>query len=321
LRKRRAPKHEAFESVDHFDVVEGISVGGANQKDVLEDPESGQRFIAKLGRRNNDVEVMTEYAIYLVGRSLGVTVADARIARYRGRLRFLSLYFLTKPEELVHGMQLFEELYDESTVKGVLGEPPREQAMFNVQSVKAAFAAHYLQYGEDIEDELFGGFVSMLTHDAFIGVQDRHHENWGVIVRREVPGPPPRFAPLYDSARGLFCNARDPELKRFTGSDGSQRLDGYVARARPLVGFEGLRPAGERGAITHDQLLAAVFRAYPSQRRRILSILDAYDWRRVRADLTRGLGDLCSPIRTTLILNCLRRRLRALRRAINARPG
>jgi hypothetical protein len=79
LRKRRAHKREAFESVDHFDVVEGISVGGANQKDVLEDPESGQRFIAKLGRRNNDVEVMTEYAIYLVGRSLGVTVADALV--------------------------------------------------------------------------------------------------------------------------------------------------------------------------------------------------------------------------------------------------
>lgn len=77
---------------------------------------------------------MTEYAISLIGRSLGVSVAAARIARYRGQLRFLSLYFLDtrKPEELVHGMQLFKELYDESMVKGVLGDESREQSMFSV---------------------------------------------------------------------------------------------------------------------------------------------------------------------------------------------
>jgi hypothetical protein len=287
---------------------------------VLEDPKSGYRYIAKLGGRNNDLEVTTEYAIYLVGRSLGVSVADARIARYHGRLRFLSRYFLdTKaPEELVHGMQLFRELYDENTVTGVIGDQLREQAMFSVQAVKAAFGAHYLQYGAHIEDQLFSGFVSMLTHDALIGVQDRHHENWGVIVRREVGGPPPRFAPLYDSARGLFCNQSDAQLvQHYTGREGLQRLDGFVARSRPLVGFDGLQPTQRRAYITHDQLLAAVFRTNPKQRPRITSILGAYDWQRVSADLTRELTGWFSPRRTTLILTCLRRRLRALHRAIS----
>ena len=318
--KRRGTKHVVFESVDHFRIVEGVSVRGATEKDVLEDPKSGHRYIAKLGGRNNDLEVTTEYAIYLVGRSLGVSVADGRIARYHGRLRFLSRYFLdTKaPEELVHGMQLFRELYDENAVMRVIGDEMREQALFSVQAVKAAFGAHYLQYGADIEDRLFSGFVSMLTHDALIGVQDRHHENWGVIVRREVGGPPPRFAPLYDSARGLFGNQTDAQLaQRYTGREGLQRLDGFVARSRPLVGFDGLQPTERRAYITHDQLLAAVFRAYPKQRPRITSILEAYDWQRVRADLTAELAGWCSPRRTTLILTCLRRRLRALRRAIS----
>jgi hypothetical protein len=40
----------------------------------------------------------------------------------------------------------------------------------------------------------------MLTHDALIGVQDRHHENWGIVVQRGRADDPPRFAPLYDSA-------------------------------------------------------------------------------------------------------------------------
>jgi len=54
---RRAAKQSFFERVDHFRVVEGISVRGATEKDVLEDPESGARYIAKLGGRNNDLEV------------------------------------------------------------------------------------------------------------------------------------------------------------------------------------------------------------------------------------------------------------------------
>ena len=41
--KRRGTKHVVFESVDHFRVVEGVSVRGATEKDVLEDPESGHR--------------------------------------------------------------------------------------------------------------------------------------------------------------------------------------------------------------------------------------------------------------------------------------
>lgn len=317
---KRRPTKQAFETVDHFRVVQGVSVGGATVKDILEDPASGARFIAKLGGRDNDLEVMTEYAIYLVGRSLGVSVAQARIARFLGSLRFLSQYFLdeSKPEELVHGMQLFKELYDENTVKCVLGNELSEQALFSVQAVKAAFGAHYLQYGAHIEDELFGGFVSMLTHDALIGVQDRHHENWGVIVQRDVGGTPPRFAPLYDSARGLFCNEPEARLGRYLGgAEGLQRLDGYVARARPLVGFDGLKPSGGRRYVTHAQLLAAVFREYPGYRERINKILEAYDWHVVRKDLTQELAPLCSARRRALVLACLRRRLRAIRRAIS----
>jgi HipA-like protein len=308
----------AVQCVDEYTVIpEGV--GGATEKDVLEDPASGIRYIAKLGGRNSDLEVITEYAIFLIARTIGMRVAEGRIATYHGQLRFLSRYFLRRdvPEELVHGMQLFNELYDENTVQDALRDELSEQAMFSVQRVKSAFGAHYIQYGADIEEELFDDFVAMLAHDALIGVQDRHHENWGIVVQRDVVGPRPRFAPLYDSARGLFCNETDAGLSKFLGREGSQRLDGYVSRARPLVGFDGLHPQRGRKYVTHDQLLAAVYRAYPAQRRRIESVLDAYDWQLVRDTLRAELGGLWSKRRITLILTCLRRRLKAIRRAIH----
>src|SRR5688572_21699845 len=131
------PKQRGFPCVDHFEVVE-LGVSGATQKDVLRDPDSGATYIAKLGGRNSDLEVITEFAIHLIGRSVGVSVANARVATYHGRLRFMSQYFLDidKPEELVHGVQLFKELYDDNTLGDVLRNVAREQEMFTVQAVK-----------------------------------------------------------------------------------------------------------------------------------------------------------------------------------------
>lgn len=308
-----------FPSVDHFEVVRGVHVGGANEKDILEDPETGARYIAKLGRRNNDLEVTTEFAIFLIGRSIGVNVADARVASYKGQVRFLSRYFLEPSEELVHGLQIFSELFDEATVKGVVGDQASEQAMFSVQAVKTAFGAHYLEYGADVEDELFGGFVAMLAHGALIGVQDRHHENWGVVVVREVGGPRPRFSPLFDSARGLFCNRTELDIRDFFGVAGQARLSRYIEKSRPLVGFDGLLPTKPRRFVNHAELLSAVFHRYPKSRPIMADVLGRYDWRLVRSLLKEQLGGLCSPQRLQLVLTCLRRRLRHLHRAINDR--
>ena len=314
-RRRPAP----VPNIDHYGVVPDLTLLGAAEKDVLEDPDTGTRYIAKPGGRDSDLEVITEYVIYLTGRGLGVSIAEGRIARYSGRLRFLSRYFLDAEnnEEFVHGVQLFQELYDEGTVREVLGSTAREQEMFSVQSIKAAFGAHY---GDDTEEELFEAFAAMLTHDALIGVQDRHHENWGLIVQRGVADPAPRFAPLYDSARGLFCNLSDKQLsakKAWYG--GMPWLNKYVARSRPLIGFGGVQPGNkDRRHLTHLELLAAVYREFPHQRGRIMSVLEAYDWKRLAKDLSDELHGYCSPRRRDLILTCLRRRRKPLFRAVNA---
>jgi hypothetical protein len=290
--------------VDHYRVVPDLVVGGATEKDILEDPATGAWHIAKLGRRQNDLEVMTEYIIYLVGRNIGAHVADAKIGRYRGKLRFLSKYFLdrTRGEELVHGVQLFRELYDEETINKIMGHEPSEQRLFNLQAIRSAFGAHYMDYGSDVEETLFRSLVDMVVHDAIIGVQDRHHENWGVIVHRGRSAPAPRFAPLYDSARGLFCNETDAQLSgRLSRKDAHQWLDRYVARSRPLMGWDGLVPSARRSYVTHDELVSAVFRDIPVVRSQISATLAAYDWQALRQVLRERVGFMCPPRRISAI--------------------
>ena len=149
-------------------------------------------------------------------------------------------------------------------------------------------------------------------------VQDRHHENWGVIVQRGRESAPPRFAPLYDSARGLFCNITDEYLGKFFGAEGDRRLDRYVENSRPLVGFAGLSPAAGRRHLAHDELLSAVYRHYPPYRQLIRSVIVGCDLRRINSALKRRLMRLCMPQRRVLMLACLRKRRDALLRAIDA---
>lgn len=53
----------------------------------------------------------------------------------------------------------------------------------------------------------------MLVFDAIVGNNDRHFYNWGVIV--DLKGmKPPRFSPVYDTARGLFWNQSEEWIEK-----------------------------------------------------------------------------------------------------------
>ncbi|HXK39219.1 MAG TPA: hypothetical protein VJ837_00050, partial [Candidatus Paceibacterota bacterium] len=266
---------------------------------------------------HNDLEVMTEYIIYLVGRNIGARVADARIAMYQGRVRFLSRYFLDPArEELVHGLQLFEQLFDAPTMKRIARDEASEQNTFTLQAIRDAFGAHYLEYGATVQQDLYEALVDMVVHDAIIGVQDRHHENWGVIVHRGREEPGPRFSPLYDSARGLFCNETDVELV----AKDDRWLRNYIGRSKPLMGWQGLAPAPGRKYLRHHELVAAVFRDAPEMRGRIRARLDAYDWQSLR-DVLRTRVPMCSPMRRSLVNRLLRGRIKRINQAIATACG
>jgi hypothetical protein len=89
-------------------------------------------------------------------------------------------------------------------------------------------------------------FVRMLVFDCLIGNNDRHFYNWGVIANTHRNVKMPIFAPIYDSARGLFWNQSDENIKHIHSSltqVNSRKIEKYSNLSEPRISIEGNKNA------------------------------------------------------------------------------
>lgn len=89
--------------------------------------------------------------------------------------------------------------------------------------------------------DVAGVFLGYLMLDALVGNQDRHDENWGLIL---LPDGRITLAPTFDHASSLGRNERDAErMERLTTNDQGRSVERYVERARSaLYGRVGDKP-------------------------------------------------------------------------------
>lgn len=224
-------------------VLDERSVGGDAPKDfvfvyayegapVLRDrPKTWPAYIAKVGHQYYPAESATEQLITRVGQLCGARVADSRLMVCAGQLRFLSRYFLRKDEILNHGAEiLVGHLVDKPFVLGV-AENRAEKDIFTFQAYRAALKATFPAQSNSIIRD----FVRMIGFDALVGNQDRHFYNWGVITHTRGTVTP-RFAPIYDTARGLFWNTQELGLTKLGRDDALRK---YIDRSTPQIGWDG----------------------------------------------------------------------------------
>lgn len=76
-------------------------------------------------------------------------------------------------------------------------------------------------------------FVSYLMLDALVGNQDRHDENWGLILTADGRLT---LAPTFDHASSLGRNEQDSErIDRLTTRDHGRSIERYVERAKSAL--------------------------------------------------------------------------------------
>jgi len=205
-------------------------------------------YIAKVGHQFYPAESITEQLMTRVGEVYGLRMAQSKLMICAGQLRFMSRYFLMQDQMLNHGADILSGwLEDETFVTGVAGEKA-EKGVFTFQVYCAAIRSIFPRDHE----QLLRDFVRMIGFDALVGNQDRHFYNWGVITNT-TGSIKPKFAPIYDTARGLFWNTTERDIVKFKDE---QALMAYVRRSRPQIGWDDWQESN--GELGHFDLVSYV---------------------------------------------------------------
>ncbi len=269
-------------------------------------------YIAKVARKWYPNECITEHLLNRLGYALGVTVANSRLVvdEEFGQLRFLSEYFLRSADNLEHGAEIFAGYLSADTklVDEIEKDRKTVRNFFTFQFAEGAIL-HRFGHGEEAK-KLICDLVRMICFDAITGNNDRHTYNWGIIC--DLDGKrAPRFAPIYDSARGLFWNEHELALTRFQGKDGTTKLEKYIQGSMPRIGWESAQDPN------HFELAQLLYQTRPDFR----SILDAMltpERERAANDLLeKEFEKLFSVTRYDLIKKCLNLRIQKLTYIIN----
>lgn len=209
---------------DAFDLPEQL---GTKRKFWYRDP-TARMFLFKEGRPNTG-ENWAEKVCCEIAELLGIPHAQYNLATWRDHKGVISPKFLTDEARLVLGNEILGKIvkgYEHAqryrvrqhTVNLAMGVMKWKHVGVPVGYVRQPPIAT----AADV-------FVSYLMLDALVSNQDRHHENWGLVVS---PGPIVNMAPTFDHASSLGRNELDAvRLRRLSTKDRGDTVDAYVSRA------------------------------------------------------------------------------------------
>jgi len=293
-------------------------------------------YIAKRPAHWGPRECVTEEIISRIGRLLPLRVAESRLVRLPPKpgaspeddpdVRFLSRNFLRRGEELVHGQQLYAEFLGISQPQFVetfnLLDPKEEAKLYTVESAEDVLC--WRGRTAECGAKLVESFARMLAFDAVVGSPDRHAENWGIIQDPKHPDGPVRFAPVYDTARGLLGTHAEDKLEMGSGRSGTPTrrdfLKKYALGSRPV--FTCQRRPGER--VSHFDLIGYIMseeRLARTMAGAVKQLVGAFSLEAVEADLEAQVGKIISPLRMELILELLALRIDMLKGIMSVSGG
>ncbi|BCM88854.1 hypothetical protein IAD21_00696 [Abditibacteriota bacterium] len=267
-------------------------------------PSTWPGYIAKVGSKWYPVESITEHLVTRVGQTCGVVIADSQLRIVGNQVRF---FLNDRSERLSHGLDLFRVLLDDETVEKIADER-REREVYTFESVRAAFELMFEQCCEQLTRD----FVTLLGFDAFVGNNDRHPMNWGIIVPIRNEGKI-RFSPVFDSARALFWNVSEQKIKQMLANPTS--LDAYIRRSQPQIGWNNWQPQGSE-KFDHFTLVALIARHFPQYRHDLERFTAADLIPRCEDAIEHEFSTLLSIDRRRLIVQCLERRQKRLAQAL-----
>lgn len=164
---------------------------------------------------------------------LGIPHAVYELATWKGRNGVVTKSFVPKEGRLIHGNELLAKI-----VKGYAQNEQSQlykQKQYSLRPVAAILSLKQLRLpigssefmGIETALDIFTGYLML---DAWIANQDRHHENWGLVLTGDRSL---HLSPTYDHASSMGRNETDDSRRnRLSSRDKRGDMNAYVRRAQ-----------------------------------------------------------------------------------------
>ena len=222
----------------------------------------------------------------------------------------MSRFFLRPGESLNHGAEVVASCFQmrEDELRQQVYGRENERKFYTVDLIRGVLEEVVLN-DQACGKRLVDAFSRMMAVDSLLGLNDRHPQNWGVIFHTIKTSVPPRFAPLFDSARGLFWNVPDNRFKEWERSGTRKKnIESYSRRSTPLIGIDGQSDPNHFDVIDYMVNLA------PGDHfaRSVRSVIQAFPIKTIRDLLDSVASDYFSPLRLGYIAELLELRYHTL---------
>lgn len=269
-------------------------------------PKRWTAYIAKTADKWYPHESVIEYMINRIGQELGLYMNNIKMVRANGQIRFLSEYFRRKDEQLIHGADICGQyLEDMPLAEEIAKDIVTARDLFTYEFIRDALRDVFPLCHKRILD----GLIKMITFDAITGNNDRHFYNWGVVGTKKKTDKLPRFAPIFDSARGLLWNWEDAEIIKHYNlmHKGGKKIANYIEEASPRISIETNKKAN------HFELIGFIKTETSEYNSLINEIASEKNENRVIEMLKKEFFIFFIPERSKLITHILNHRFKKIR--------
>lgn len=191
---------------------------GTKEKFWYQRPDAdGSFWLFKYPRRSSSGEHWSEKIAAELAGFLEIPCAQVELAVFQDEKGSTGKSFISGNQDIFHGNHILARY-----VPGYNPDAKRfEQTKHTLGNIWLALEQFFIT-DEGVEAAKLR-FAEFLVLDAIIGNTDRHHENWGVVRRRDGSKSVEYLAPSFDHASSLGRELLDARRESFLATNPAQR--------------------------------------------------------------------------------------------------